>query len=48
MFHTLGCIPEDGTDVKLTVDNILIEVMEIRDHMVESAIVRVENKELLV
>lgn len=48
VFHTLGCIPEDGTDVKLTVDNILIEVMEIRDHMVESAIVRVENKELLV
>lgn len=46
VFHTLGCIPEDGSDVKLTVDKILIEVSEIKNHLVERAMVRVMNEEM--
>lgn len=46
VFHNLGCIPEDGSDIKLTVDKIQIEVKEIRNHLVESAIVRVLKEEL--
>lgn len=46
VFHTLGCIPEDGSDIKLTADNISVEVTEIKNHLVESALVRVTNGEL--
>lgn len=49
VFHTLGCIPEDGSDIKLTVDKIRIEVTEMKNHLVESAIVWVldENVEIV-
>ncbi len=40
VFHSLGCIPADGTDIKLTVDKIRIEVIEIKAHMVETAIIK--------
>lgn len=40
VFHSLGCIPADGTDIKLTVDKIHIEVKEIKEHMVETAIIK--------
>lgn len=39
IFHTLGCIPEDGTDIELTVDKIHIKVTQIRNHLVENAVV---------
>lgn len=41
IFHALGCIPEDGADIELTVDKIHIKVTEIRNHLVEKAIVKV-------
>ncbi len=40
VFHTLGCIPEDGENINLTVDKIRIEVKRIKNHVVESALVR--------
>ena len=41
VFHTLGTIPEDGTDIELEVAGLNIKVTEIEGHQVETAIVRV-------
>lgn len=40
VFHSLGCIPADGSDIKLTVDKIEIQVTEIKEHIVERAIIK--------
>ena len=45
IFHTLQSIPEDGTDVELTIFDMKIRLQEIVDHQVEGAIVQViKNK----
>lgn len=46
IFHSLGCIPEDGADIELTVDKIHIKVTEIKNHLVENAIVRVLDEDV--
>ena len=39
VFHTLGEIPEDGSDIELNYDMLHIKVTEIFNHQVETAIV---------
>ena len=33
-------VPRDGTQVELTVDNLVIQVEDIQEHQVQSALVR--------
>ncbi len=40
IFSTLGTIPEDGTDIELSVAGLYIKVTEIENHQVEMAIVK--------
>lgn len=40
IFDTLGTIPEDGSDLEMEASGLCIQVTEIRDHQVETAIVR--------
>lgn len=40
IFDTLGTIPEDGADIEMEASGLRIQVTEIRDHQVETAIVR--------
>lgn len=40
IFHTLGSIPEDGSDIEVETSGLNIRVTEIRKHQVETAIVR--------
>ena len=40
IFSTLGSIPEDGSDIELSVSGVYIKVTEIENHQVETAIVR--------
>ena len=45
IFHALQSIPEEGTNIELEADGLKISQVQIADHQVESAIVRVERKE---
>ena len=48
IFSTLGTIPEDGTDIELSVAGLYIKVTEIENHQVEMAIVKkVQNQEVV-
>ncbi len=40
IFDTLGAIPEDGSDLEMEASGLRIQVTEIKDHQVETAIVR--------
>ena len=40
IFHIVGCIPEDGTDFEVNYELLNIRVTEIKNHQVETAIVR--------
>ena len=40
VFDALGQVPRDGTQVELTVDNLVIQVEDIQEHQVQSALVR--------
>ena len=40
VFHMAGCIPEDGTDFEVNSEMLNIRVTEIKNHQVETAIVR--------
>ena len=40
VFDALGQVPRDGTQVELTVDNLIIQVEDIQEHQVQSALVR--------
>ena len=39
VFSSYGSIPDDGTTLELDIDNLHVNVTEIRDHRVESSIV---------
>ena len=43
VFHELGSVPEDGADIKLEVNGLVIQVTEIKKHQVESAIVTLKK-----
>lgn len=45
VFHTLGSVPEDGTDIEVEVAGLHIKVTEIENHQVETAIVHVLKNE---
>lgn len=46
IFDVLGNIPEDGTDIELDIGNLHVKVTEIRNHLVQTAIVSImENIE---
>ena len=45
IFHALGSVPDDGTDLEMEVFDLNIKVTQIRDHQVETAIVSVIKKE---
>lgn len=40
IFDSLGAIPEDGADIEMEASGLRIQVTEIKDHQVETAIVR--------
>ncbi len=40
VFHEIGRIPDDGTDIEVNYDMLNIKVTEIKNHQVETAIVR--------
>ena len=40
VFDALGQVPRDGTQVELTVDNLVIQVEDIQEHQVQSALIR--------
>lgn len=40
VFHTLGSIPEDGSDIEIEVANLNVKVTELENHQVETAVVR--------
>ena len=43
VFDALGTIPGDGAQAEVETDALVIKVTEIRDHQVESAIVRLRQ-----
>ena len=43
IFNALGSIPEDGTDVEVEVAGLQVKVTEMKDHQVETAIVRLHS-----
>ena len=43
VFHELGSVPEDGADIELEVNGLVIQVTEIKKHQVESAIVTLKK-----
>lgn len=45
IFGALGTIPPDGSSIDVETAGLMIKVIEIRDHQVESAIVCLENPE---
>ena len=45
MFGAYGCVPEDGETFALDVMSLHVEVTEIRDHRLESAVVTVLEEE---
>lgn len=45
VFGTLGTVPPDGTTVDLETEALVISVTEIRDHQVETAIVRLKESD---
>ena len=45
MFGAYGCVPEDGETFVLDVMPLHVEVTEIRDHRLESAVVTVLEEE---
>lgn len=40
IFHNLGSIPEDDTDIEIQVENLNIKVAKIENHQVETAIIK--------
>lgn len=44
IFDVLGNIPEDGTDIELDIGNLHVKVTEIRNHLVQTAIVSMKSK----
>ena len=40
IFHALGSVPEEGADIEIEVDGLLIKVTEIKKHQVETAVVQ--------
>lgn len=46
IFHTLEKIPEDGSDIRLEIENMNISVTEIKDHQVETAIISIDNEKV--
>lgn len=44
IFDVLGNVPEDGTDIELDIGNLHVKVTEIRNHLVQTAIVSMISK----
>ena len=40
IFHTLGSIPEDGSDIEIEIAGLNVKVTEIQNHQVETAVVQ--------
>lgn len=40
IFHALGTIPEDGADIEVEVAGLQVKVTEIKEHQVETAVIR--------
>lgn len=40
IFQALGSVPEEGADIELEIDGLVIKVLEIKKHQVETALVR--------
>ena len=43
MFHELGSIPQDGTEMSVEIDRLRITDMKIHNHKVESAIITIKE-----
>ena len=43
IFHTLGTIPEDGSGIEIEVANLIVQVTQIQNHQVETALVHLKN-----
>ena len=43
VFHALGSIPQDGTEMSLEIDRLCITDMKIHNHKVESAVVTIKE-----
>ncbi len=42
VFGTLGDFPEDKSNIHLNVENLDIQIIHMKEHMIESAIVRIK------
>ena len=43
IFHTLGNIPKDGTDIEVEVAGLIVKGIEIQNHQVETAVVHLKS-----
>ncbi len=43
VFDALGAVPRDGAQVEVETDNLRIQVIEVREHQVETALVRLKK-----
>lgn len=43
IFHTLGSIPEDGTDIEIEIGGLNVQITEIQNHQVETALVHLKE-----
>ena len=44
IFHEYGSIPKDGTCIELDLDKMNVQVLEIKEHQVETAIIQLKEK----
>ena len=44
VFHKYGSVPKDGTCIEVDLDKINIQVLEIKDHQVETAIIQLKEE----
>ena len=44
IFHEYGSVPKDGTCIEVDLDKMNIQVLEIQDHQVETAIIQIKEE----
>ncbi|MBR5577713.1 MAG: hypothetical protein IKW28_01820, partial [Lachnospiraceae bacterium] len=44
IFHDYGSIPKDGSCIEIDLEKINIQVLDIKEHQVETAIIQIKEK----
>ena len=44
IFHEYGSVPKDGTCIEVNLDKMNIQVLDIQDHQVETAIIQLKEE----